>query len=117
MNAAYDIAERYRDFQSLVQLCHDPSFGQPLRNQYFIEKYKEEYAYALYDWCIETGRLHALMTQDKVYAHMLASFLKLRKLHRLSWLQDIADERFAETSQALLSEANVEIKLAEQKVR
>lgn len=56
-NAAYDLAERYRDFRSLVVLCNDASLGSPARIHFYIQKYKEDFAYALYDWYLETGAL------------------------------------------------------------
>jgi hypothetical protein len=58
---AFNLAERYRDFQSLASLCHkeavypvdeNPSIG---RIQYYLDKFKEEFATALYRWYIEQG--------------------------------------------------------------
>lgn len=60
INAAYDLAERYRDFRALVVLCNDPSIGSPARVHFFIQKYKQDFAFALYDWYLESGRIHEL---------------------------------------------------------
>lgn len=134
-NAAYDLAERYRDFRSLVVLCNDPSIGSSARLHHYIQKYQEEFAFALYDWFLEsggytinattsyndlirfTGRSYDLMTQDTAYGPMLSKFLKLRRLPSLAWMQDVAEGRVEDASLALLEQAANEENLAEQKVR
>lgn len=112
-----------------------------MRVQFYIEKYKEDFAYALYQWYLDNGEcgatvvhdlprllaadtshigwsdlLSTLMTQDDAYSPMLTSFLKMKSLPRLSWLQDVRDKRYADASAALLSKAGSETVLAEKKV-
>lgn len=134
-NAAYDLAERYRDFRSLVVLCNDPTIGSSARVHHYIQKYQEEFAFALYDWYLESGescsnsalplspliapfigRSYDLMTQDAAYGPMLSKFLKLRRLPGLAWMQDVTESRVEDASLALLQQAEREDKLSEQKV-
>lgn len=116
VNIAYDLAERYRDFRSLVQLCNDPRTGSPLRVQFYIERYREDFAFALYTWYREQNRPFDLISQDQVYWPYLSKYLDQSELKRLSWLQSIAERKYEKAADALLEEASRETRLAEQKV-
>lgn len=133
-NAAYDLAERYRDFRSLVVLCNDSNIGSQARLHHYIQKYQEDFAFALYDWYLEsgevvsffslastkfqcyTGRSYDLMTQDGTYGPMLSKFLRLRQLPGLAWMQDVVESRIGDAADALLEQAESETNLSEQKV-
>lgn len=61
-SAAFRLAENYRDFRSLVELCHSSPPIYPLtENKHagkireYIEKYKDEFTDELLAWCIEHG--------------------------------------------------------------
>jgi len=56
------------------------------------------------------------MTQDRAYQSMLSRFLKMSKIPRLAWIQDVATKRYEDASVALLTEAARETQLAEQKL-
>ena len=60
-NVAYDLAERYRDFKSLVLLCEDAQTGSPIRVQFYIEKYGEEFAFSLYQFYLENSKFQPLV--------------------------------------------------------
>ena len=51
-----------------------------------------------------------------MYEGMLSSFLQQSNVPRLSWVQDVASQRFDDASAALLEEAARETQLAEQKL-
>lgn len=58
--SAFEIAEAYRDFRSLVELCYTTSPVFPLpsnpnaaRIEHYIETYKEEFTEELFQWYIE----------------------------------------------------------------
>lgn len=58
--SAFKLGEEYRDFRSLVDLCHaTPPIYPPQENvhasriQEFVDKYKEEFTNELYDWYME----------------------------------------------------------------
>lgn len=60
---AFKLAEDYRDFPSLVDLCHSSPPIYPLSSnvhaksiETYIEKYAEEFTDELYHWYIEHGR-------------------------------------------------------------
>lgn len=60
--SAFKLGEDYRDFRSLVDLCHaTPPIYPPQENvhasriQEFVDKYKEEFTNELYDWYMEHG--------------------------------------------------------------
>jgi nuclear pore complex protein Nup133 len=116
-NVAYDLAERYRDFRSLVILSNDAAIGSPQRVQFYIEKYKEDFAFSLYSWYLEQGRLFDLMNQDTLYWELLSKFLEKSGVKRLSWMQNIAMNKYSVASSDLLEEAGKETRLAEQKVK
>ena len=53
---AITLAEEQRDFRTLVELCHAlaPSEAEHKERTY-ISKYKEEFAFQLYQWYVEQG--------------------------------------------------------------
>ena len=55
---AYQLAEHHNDFETLVWLCHAPRAQQgQSRIRSYIEKFKEEFAFVLYQYYIEQGQL------------------------------------------------------------
>lgn len=143
---AYELAEHHRDFRALVELCNHPSVGSPARTQYYIEKFREDFAFELYQWYIDmgalacvviralacpsltlppcalgpprpAGKMKTLLTQDEVYAPLLLSFLDSTDNPRIAWVQDIATKRYDHAAQSLLKESEHEPKLAEKQVR
>ncbi|KAI5479591.1 nuclear pore complex protein Nup133 [Pseudohyphozyma bogoriensis] len=113
---AYDLAERYRDFRSLVELCNDGQHGSPGRIRLFMQKYSEEFAFALYHFYVEKGQLRVLMEQDDEYRPLLTKFLDETGNPRVAWLNDIAIGRFAHATETLVSEAASESDLAQKKL-
>jgi nuclear pore complex protein Nup133 len=63
VKAAYELAERHRDFRSLVELCNDPQHGSTSRIRVLLEKYGEEFAFALYHFYVEQGESSCLFTE------------------------------------------------------
>ena len=64
VDQAFQLAEDYRDFVSLADLCHSSSPIFPLTaNKYanrltdYVEKYKEEFCDKLYQWYLEHGKI------------------------------------------------------------
>jgi nuclear pore complex protein Nup133 len=57
VNHAYELAERHRDFRALVELCNHPQHGSRQRIQFFMDKYREEFAFSLYQFYIEKSEL------------------------------------------------------------
>lgn len=55
VSEAYELAERYRDFRALVELCNHPQHGSTSRIRFFMGKYAEDFAFSLYQYYIEKG--------------------------------------------------------------
>ncbi len=59
--AAFELAEKYQDFASLVNLCHRETVYPPSENphyrriQAYIEKFKEDFTNELFSWYIQHG--------------------------------------------------------------
>lgn len=55
---AFELAEHHSDFETLVLLCNDPAAGSGItRVQAYIEQYQERFAFPLYTWYIEQGKM------------------------------------------------------------
>ncbi|WVR03681.1 hypothetical protein IAU60_000676 [Kwoniella sp. DSM 27419] len=101
---AYELAEVHTDFLTLVVLCHDsPSGGNPARLQTYIEKFGEEFAFVLYQWYIDQGRAHELLSQDEVYGALVSRFFEEHEYPELAWMHHLACRRYGHAAGALTS--------------
>ncbi|ORY21434.1 Non-repetitive/WGA-negative nucleoporin C-terminal-domain-containing protein, partial [Naematelia encephala] len=102
VDEAYALAEHHSDFPTLVHLCHDPVAGAgPDRLQVFIERFGEEFAFVLYQWYIDQGQLHSLLSQDEVYGALLTKFFDIYGYPELAWMHHIACKRYGDAAIAL----------------
>ncbi|KAK4686173.1 hypothetical protein P7C73_g3957, partial [Tremellales sp. Uapishka_1] len=100
---AYELAEHHSDFPTLVYLCNDPVAGTgPARIQSYIERFGQEFAFVLYQWYIDQGQPHALLSQDEVYGSLLTEFFRINQYPELAWLHHISCKRYGEAAKALL---------------
>lgn len=113
---AYELAERFGDFHSLVELCNDPTHGSVPRTRFFLQKYGDAFAFELYQFYIEKGQLRVLLEPEEAYQPLLTKFLDMTDLYRISWINDISIGRFEQASEALVSEASIEQNLAQKKL-
>ncbi|EIW66527.1 hypothetical protein TREMEDRAFT_74725 [Tremella mesenterica DSM 1558] len=90
------------DYSTLVYLCHQPKTtrGQ-VQLQTYIERFGEVFAFVLYEYYIEQGQLHALLSQDEVYGHLLTKFFDQYHYPELAWMHHIACKRFGEAAASL----------------
>lgn len=109
-NAAFTLAEQYRDFSSLAALCHrgvvyppeqNPSTG---RIQAYIDRFKEDFTRELYHWYIQHGELRVMFSEDDEKGY-IDKFFTEQPNPSISWLHDIGKKRFDTASVALLREA------------
>lgn len=115
---SYDLAERYRDFKSLVLLCNDAKVGSPARITFFMDKYKQDFAFALYQFYLDNNRPYDLLAQEDKYSKLLSEYWEtVVDEPRLKWIQDLSTQHYQDASESLYREAQVEAKLAEKKVR
>lgn len=68
---AFALAERHRDFRTLTELCNEPTVGgSNSRIQYYLQKYRQAFAFELYQWYIEQGTRRA-----KLFPAAIESFI------------------------------------------
>ncbi|CDO69523.1 hypothetical protein BN946_scf184785.g28 [Trametes cinnabarina] len=108
-NEAFKLAEDYHDFRSLASLCHKGKVYPPEENpnaariETYIEKFKEAFTTELYQWYIEHGELRTMFAQD--HSPFLDHFFAEHPHPGISWIHDLGRGRYAQASQALLTEA------------
>lgn len=83
VSVAFELAEKYKDFNSLVQLCFNSSTASE-KIQYFMTKYLEEFAFALYDHLVQENRFQELLTMREEWSELLTKFLDREELTGLS---------------------------------
>ncbi|KAL8293054.1 hypothetical protein RQP46_000748 [Phenoliferia psychrophenolica] len=113
---AYELAERYHDFRSLVELCNHAQHGSEKNTRNFLAKYAEAFAFELYQYYVENGRLKALLTPEVAFQDLVTRFLDETENYRISWVNDIAIGRFPHATEALLTVSTTEASLAQKKL-
>ncbi|KAG9086775.1 hypothetical protein FS749_003384 [Ceratobasidium sp. UAMH 11750] len=108
---AFRLAEQYRDFRSLAELCNDSKLASDLRTQNYLERYQQDFASELYQWYVEHGKLQTLLSQDQIYYPLLQGFLKSTDYPRISWLHDVAIGDFNSATATLSEEIANETKV------
>uniref|UniRef100_A0A8C1D1K6 Nucleoporin 133 n=1 Tax=Cyprinus carpio carpio TaxID=630221 RepID=A0A8C1D1K6_CYPCA len=93
------LAEKYCDFDILVQLC-ERTENQSRLQQYMVKFADQNFADFLFRWYMEKGKRGKLLSQPVATHQQLASFLQAHD--HLSWLHDIHAHR------TLYSQANME---------
>uniref|UniRef100_A0A8C1NED1 Nucleoporin 133 n=1 Tax=Cyprinus carpio TaxID=7962 RepID=A0A8C1NED1_CYPCA len=93
------LAEKYCDFDILVQLC-ERTENQSRLQQYMVKFADQNFADFLFRWYMEKGKRGKLLSQPIATHQQLASFLQAHD--HLSWLHDIHAHR------TLYSQANME---------
>ncbi|XP_006458086.1 hypothetical protein AGABI2DRAFT_216285 [Agaricus bisporus var. bisporus H97] len=115
-NAAFALGEQYRDFSSLVALCHREVVYPPEKNpnaariQSYIDRFKEDFTRELYQWYIQHGELRVMFSEDDERGYMDKFFVE-QPNDSISWLHDIGKKRFDAASDALLREARGAVNL------
>ncbi|KAM0753804.1 methyltransferase type 11 [Meredithblackwellia eburnea MCA 4105] len=113
---AFDLAERFRDFRSLVELCNDPEHGSKQRTRFFLQKYSEAFAVELYQYYVEKGHFRALLEPEATFQPLVTQFLDSTDNSRVSWINDIAIRRYERATEVLVHEALGEQSLAQKKL-
>lgn len=108
---AFQLAERFNDFASLVALCHRDTIWPPELNPHFerIQSYiyqrGESFTDELYQWYIQHGELRIMFDQEMDQSALIDRFFAKRPNPGISWLHSINKERYEEAAAALLEEA------------
>uniref|UniRef100_A0A8C1NCG3 Nuclear pore complex protein Nup133 n=1 Tax=Cyprinus carpio TaxID=7962 RepID=A0A8C1NCG3_CYPCA len=99
------LAEKYCDFDILVQLC-ERTENQSRLQQYMVKFADQNFADFLFRWYMEKGKRGKLLSQPIATHQQLASFLQAHD--HLSWLHDIHVQDYQRAHRTLYSQANME---------
>lgn len=99
------LAEKYCDFDILVQLC-ERTDNQSRLQQYMVKFADQNFADFLFRWYMEKGKRGKLLSQPMATHQQLASFLQAHD--HLSWLHDIHVQDYQRAHRTLYNQANME---------
>ncbi|CAG8573841.1 11448_t:CDS:2, partial [Diversispora eburnea] len=97
---AFDLSEAYEDYKSLVSLIMESNLDVDKYIEIYMLKYKEKFAYMLYEWYFEKERYADLLSQQHAIKHKewLQKFLNERNLNGISWIHDINMRQYSDAS-------------------
>ncbi|KAL1005970.1 hypothetical protein UPYG_G00066290 [Umbra pygmaea] len=99
------LAEKYCDFDILVQMCEQTD--NQTRLQHYMTRFADQnFADFLFRWYMEKGKRGKLLSQPIAQHQQLASFLQSHE--HLSWLQHIHTQDFSSAHKTLYGQANME---------
>uniref|UniRef100_A0A8C7PK17 Nucleoporin 133 n=1 Tax=Oncorhynchus mykiss TaxID=8022 RepID=A0A8C7PK17_ONCMY len=99
------LAEKYCDFDILVQMCEQTDNQNRL--QHYMAKFADQnFADFLFRWYMEKGKRGKLLSQPIAQHQQLASFLQSHE--HLSWLHHIHVHDFSSAHKTLYGQANME---------
>lgn len=99
------LAEKYCDFDILVQMCEQTD--NQSRLQHYMTKFADQnFADFLFRWYMEKGKRGKLLSQPVAQHQQLASFLQSHQ--HLSWLHHIHVHDYSSAHRTLYSQANME---------
>lgn len=113
---AFSLAEKYRDFRTLTQLCNLSEAFSQTRINHYLHRYKHSFAFELYRWYLENNQARKLLEQEDSFSDLLLDFLNATHVPRVSWLHDLTLSRYQSASQTLLEEADNEKRLESKKL-
>ncbi|KAF9986486.1 hypothetical protein BGZ65_007457 [Modicella reniformis] len=106
--SAMQLAQRYKDFTTLVKL----SIGQEKQTTEYLSTYQQEFANALFQWYYDNDQLPTLLEVGEKYSDLFTVYLDARKYSEIAWLHDIKIKRFIVASQRVhegaIEESNVD---------
>ncbi|KAG0367944.1 hypothetical protein BC939DRAFT_506537 [Gamsiella multidivaricata] len=103
--SAVQLAQRYRDFTTLVKL----SIGQERQITSYIAKYQQEFANALFQWYYDNDQLPTLLDVGEKYSDLFTVYLDSRDYSEIAWLHDIKIRRYVVASQRIQDGAVLEM--------
>ncbi|KAF8625778.1 hypothetical protein AX15_005170 [Amanita polypyramis BW_CC] len=109
-DAAFTLAEKYRDFSSLAALCNRDTIYPPEENpnidriHNYLTRFKYEFAQELYKWYIHHGELRVMFSQEESSGGYMDKFFAENTNNAICWLNDLGKERYGATAESLLVE-------------
>jgi len=120
---ALDIAEEYRDFKTLVELClesrdDDINHVQRIheRLEYYFMHYGEEFAFTLYNYYIQNQMFAQLLQEFPREKQSLSKFLQPPKYEKLRWIHELSLSQYQDASHTLLQVSSHERRLRQKKL-
>ncbi|XP_053918635.1 nuclear pore complex protein Nup133 isoform X2 [Cuculus canorus] len=99
------LAEKYCDFDILVQMCEQTD--NQVRLQHYMNQFADQnFSDFLFRWYLEKGKRGKLLSQPIAQHGQLASFLQAHE--HLSWLHEINSQDFQKAHRTLQTLANME---------
>ncbi|XP_051939725.1 nuclear pore complex protein Nup133 isoform X2 [Hippocampus zosterae] len=99
------LAEKYCDFDILVQMCE--LTDNQSRLQHYMSKFADQnFADFLFRWYMEKGKRGKLLSQPTAQHQQLAGFLRAHQ--HLSWLHDIHVQDYQAAHRTLVKQADAE---------
>ncbi|KAM4694796.1 nuclear pore complex protein Nup133 [Discoglossus pictus] len=102
---ASSLAEKYCDFDILVQIC-EMTDNQSRLQRYMTQFADQNFSDFLFRWYLEKGKRGKLLSQPVSQHGQLASFLQSHE--HLSWLHEINSQDFVKAHRTLQTLANME---------
>ncbi|XP_010988176.2 nuclear pore complex protein Nup133 isoform X1 [Camelus dromedarius] len=102
---AASLAEKYCDFDILVQLCEQTD-NQTRLQRYMTQFADQNFSDFLFRWYLEKGKRGKLLSQPISQHGQLANFLQAHE--HLSWLHEINSQELEKAHATLLGLANME---------
>ncbi|XP_042302014.1 nuclear pore complex protein Nup133 isoform X2 [Sceloporus undulatus] len=99
------LAEKYCDFDILVQMCEQTD-NQARLQRYMTQFADQNFSDFLFRWYLEKGKRGKLLSQPLAQHGQLASFLQAHE--HLSWLHDINSNELEKAHRTLQNLANTE---------
>jgi len=100
---AASLAEKYKDWDSLVRICEETSNRERLE-QYMERFSNTDFSSHVYAWYVKEGKQNRLLTLSKTRnTPDLTSFLTCHS--DISWLHDIQNQKFNQASETLTAMA------------
>jgi nuclear pore complex protein Nup133 len=113
--SAYFLAEKYRDFQILVDLTLQDVHKESRIDDY-IHRFQEEFTQVLFTTYYQREMYLELMQQKVEYQDYIDRFLEQAQLPWLAWIQDVNAGRFDQAFNNLLLVVNAEQIIEKKKV-
>lgn len=130
---ALDIAEIYRDYKSLVELCLEPRDEDISRQarvherlEYYLSHFGEEFAFTLYSHYLQNRMPFRLCANEEMYGELLqefpreksslSKFLQPPKYDKLRWVHELSLSRFQDAGHTLREIASRERRLRTKKL-
>ncbi|KAH7107498.1 Non-repetitive/WGA-negative nucleoporin C-terminal-domain-containing protein [Auriculariales sp. MPI-PUGE-AT-0066] len=98
---AFELAEQYRDYRMLTELCHEHVPEPSTRYDIYIERYQEVYAFDLYSYWIERGMGPSLFQDAEKHPKLVDLFFKQNDAARLKWIHDLSYRRYQDAARGL----------------